>query len=572
MDGPTTKRSRSGCITCKIRRVKCDEAKPACQRCTSTGRVCDGYASSTTSHQSRRALADAVRQLQVVGPASRVLGDALPVDDVACFDFFRLCTASMTGSVLPGEFWSRQLLQASHAEPAVWRAAVAIGALHRRWEQTNVRTTRAAAGQIPQIPIAGDISRFTEQGVRHYQRAISLAKSISNPASLAVISVALAAAAHLAGRWAEVHVHMRAGLHLLRRMEAGDLVNGAGAITSPSDLRALAHTLERFDLQSMTFADVRAPYDYNNADVPVADLAPLLAGDGLGRNAAALHEDMDHAALAIFRMFRRYWILGTGIGVGLMTWSEFETARNEMIDECVNLGAVLGDLERIIHAPRDGLNDKDSKERRQRRQEQHQKLLSLRLYHLLTDLTLATGLGGPELRWDAYFVSFERMVTVADELVRNTKSPLPFFMSLEPGISVPLYLTATRCRHPCLRRRALAILRSSNRQEGIWNCVIAAKVAEQIILVEEEGLGIGLPLYLPEDASSVTWSGVSTLTGDDTHWPAWQGGWPRVPEEKRVLHLEMRVDVPDNKLEQKIFVVGSVDNPGVLVKKVTIEI
>ncbi|KAI1207985.1 uncharacterized protein F4807DRAFT_161118 [Annulohypoxylon truncatum] len=34
---------RTGCITCKIRRVKCDETKPACTRCTSTGRKCDGY-------------------------------------------------------------------------------------------------------------------------------------------------------------------------------------------------------------------------------------------------------------------------------------------------------------------------------------------------------------------------------------------------------------------------------------------------------------------------------------------------------------------------------------------------
>ncbi|TQS32088.1 hypothetical protein Golomagni_07605, partial [Golovinomyces magnicellulatus] len=34
---------RTGCITCKIRRVKCDEVAPSCNRCTSTGRKCDGY-------------------------------------------------------------------------------------------------------------------------------------------------------------------------------------------------------------------------------------------------------------------------------------------------------------------------------------------------------------------------------------------------------------------------------------------------------------------------------------------------------------------------------------------------
>lgn len=35
---------RTGCQTCKIRRKKCDETKPACLRCTTTGRNCDGYA------------------------------------------------------------------------------------------------------------------------------------------------------------------------------------------------------------------------------------------------------------------------------------------------------------------------------------------------------------------------------------------------------------------------------------------------------------------------------------------------------------------------------------------------
>ena len=34
---------KTGCTTCKIRRVKCDEARPNCVRCTSTGRRCDGY-------------------------------------------------------------------------------------------------------------------------------------------------------------------------------------------------------------------------------------------------------------------------------------------------------------------------------------------------------------------------------------------------------------------------------------------------------------------------------------------------------------------------------------------------
>ncbi|CAE6404506.1 hypothetical protein ACGC1H_002051 [Rhizoctonia solani] len=40
---PSQTRSRSGCLTCKARRKKCDEAKPFCQRCEHAGIQCSGY-------------------------------------------------------------------------------------------------------------------------------------------------------------------------------------------------------------------------------------------------------------------------------------------------------------------------------------------------------------------------------------------------------------------------------------------------------------------------------------------------------------------------------------------------
>ncbi|EWZ01170.1 hypothetical protein FOYG_00846 [Fusarium oxysporum NRRL 32931] len=45
-------KSRSGCGTCKIRRVKCDEARPICVRCAKGRFDCDGYTSDTTGEAS----------------------------------------------------------------------------------------------------------------------------------------------------------------------------------------------------------------------------------------------------------------------------------------------------------------------------------------------------------------------------------------------------------------------------------------------------------------------------------------------------------------------------------------
>ncbi|KAF5626218.1 transcriptional regulatory [Fusarium sp. NRRL 52700] len=45
-------KSRSGCGTCKIRRVKCDETRPICTRCAKGKFDCDGYSSDTPGEAS----------------------------------------------------------------------------------------------------------------------------------------------------------------------------------------------------------------------------------------------------------------------------------------------------------------------------------------------------------------------------------------------------------------------------------------------------------------------------------------------------------------------------------------
>ncbi|WVR04577.1 hypothetical protein IAU60_001585 [Kwoniella sp. DSM 27419] len=42
-DGSTPKRGKTGCITCRLRKKRCDEAKPVCATCTRLGIECMGY-------------------------------------------------------------------------------------------------------------------------------------------------------------------------------------------------------------------------------------------------------------------------------------------------------------------------------------------------------------------------------------------------------------------------------------------------------------------------------------------------------------------------------------------------
>jgi hypothetical protein len=89
--------------------------------------------------------------------------------------------------------------------------------------------------------------------------------------------------------------------------------------------------------------------------------------------------------------------------------------------------------------------------------------------------------------WDQFCPMYERIVDLAEEII-GSRSGVPTF-TLDMGIIGPLYEVVARCRDPFIRRRALALLKSANMHEGVWNSSLTATVAERVIQIEEEGLG-----------------------------------------------------------------------------------
>jgi hypothetical protein len=57
------------------------------------------------------------------------------------------------------------------------------------------------------------------------------------------------------------------------------------------------------------------------------------------------------------------------------------------------------------------------------------------------------------------------------------------------GLLPPLYVVASKCRHPRLRRLAIALLRKCPIQEGIWEGYGCARICEWMMEIEESGMG-----------------------------------------------------------------------------------
>jgi hypothetical protein len=66
--------------------------------------------------------------------------------------------------------------------------------------------------------------------------------------------------------------------------------------------------------------------------------------------------------------------------------------------------------------------------------------------------------------------------------------PLAPSFALDMGVIGPLYEVSRHCRDPFLRRKIVYVLRMSNKQEGLLNSRIYARIVETIIDIEESGL------------------------------------------------------------------------------------
>jgi hypothetical protein len=70
------------------------------------------------------------------------------------------------------------------------------------------------------------------------------------------------------------------------------------------------------------------------------------------------------------------------------------------------------------------------------------------------------------------------------------------------GIVAPLFVVATKCRDPNTRRRAIQLLRSSARREGMWDSEMVANISAWVMNLEEsEALTIGIEAY-PADGTT----------------------------------------------------------------------
>ncbi|ENH71192.1 Transcriptional regulatory protein moc3 [Fusarium oxysporum f. sp. cubense race 1] len=123
---------KTGCQTCRIRRVKCDEGKPVCVRCTSTGRTCDGYtlppSSSYSSSTSTSPSPQSSDSYNATADLKLILPRQSP-EEVRSYRFFLEVTAPSLAGAFYADFWLAEVPRVCMSDAAIWHAVISLEAL-----------------------------------------------------------------------------------------------------------------------------------------------------------------------------------------------------------------------------------------------------------------------------------------------------------------------------------------------------------------------------------------------------------------------------------------------------------
>ncbi|KAL4894394.1 hypothetical protein BDV59DRAFT_200744 [Aspergillus ambiguus] len=202
----SSSRVRTGCLTCKARRVKCDETKPVCKKCQSAKRECAGYLSAKDAATRVVPAKFTVYMPGIERPKNVFFPQFSGDQERISFEYFFLRTAHS----FEAEF-STFLLSLVRDDPAISHALMAVGAFHRAFE----------CGSIRDPSFQSRIQIFAFQRYGHAIQSLVRPAQAPENASFLAASVLFATFEALLGNYKLASLHLRSGIKLVQEMLNG---------------------------------------------------------------------------------------------------------------------------------------------------------------------------------------------------------------------------------------------------------------------------------------------------------------------------------------------------------------
>ena len=246
----------------RIRKIKCDEAKPFCQKCVHTGRTCDGYETPfklVTSHAFNSA-----RTGGDVGLRPMQSSTEITLQDIVSLNR-DLSTKTILDVKLDCDAEAKQILQASLIDPPTRHAVLSLRALRQ-----DLETATDGPAWVPKQTCSYNY------GLQQYSLALSgLATQISSasPDGLKFTLICcqvLISIEQVRGNFSAMGLHIIRGLKILREYRARPYFTSAGQLAPAhySKLPFLDVFIIKLFAAPCMFVEPAATVDASGATLP----------------------------------------------------------------------------------------------------------------------------------------------------------------------------------------------------------------------------------------------------------------------------------------------------------------
>ncbi|QIX01957.1 hypothetical protein AMS68_007474 [Peltaster fructicola] len=467
--------SHSGCLTCKQRRVKCDERRPICRRCQTAHKEC---------RQDPKLVQESWTDGQLTFPVRTQTATPDPKDyEQICLTHFESVTLPAFSYCEPSSIWGYIQQELRHSS-SIRSMAIALGHEHR-------------LATSPTASVTPETSALYIRAIQSLRQTIETAETERAPDSIFNIvfhCLLLVILQCFRKSFDELNIHLQHGLRIAAQAAADC---SAATVLKLRDAHRL---LKQYSIAVALFNPL-LPQSAVASGIATATANQALSHPEDLKEALSLNTISDEQALVDEEQNLLLDLISTTI---THTRPELNGPDGELIfvqplEMSVKVATTVSSF-RARHLAF-GLALQRAREKVRM---QHIEVLEARC--MLLGIYLRCRWSGYACNYDIEAETFRQIVDKLGSLLERQQAmtvdrDAAFTVGL--GTVAPLFYTAIMCRNPSTRWKAVSLLASCPQQEGPWNTKLAEVICRTIIACEEQKAqdecpGYALTGYIPE--------------------------------------------------------------------------
>lgn len=422
-------------------------------RCTSTGRKCDGYASSPDRTLSESPSKAEQMKVTLRGVAVHQVLD----DNVQYLEFYHHCAVPAISSTFDRDFWSRIPMRMAQTELSVRHALIALSYLTK----TETGTLKDARSGLVATSRQKTMLTHYNKAVQHLVQRMS-EESYSTEVGL-VCCLLFVCLEFLRGNYDTGMEHYKSGLSIIsaykNRQSSKSITSSAPDLVEDTLLPIFSRNMATAIIYGLPTEQVWYSSHYPKGDQE------------------CVFKTVKDAELSAHNIRNMSFILTRILGTKVITGEPHTKEDLQRQQDCLEHHSTwLRALEKLERES--PLSEEDIVAAH-----------FLKAAHFLIQIFAARIILTAQSEFDQHLEEFKAVVRhsrfVLDAMEKRSPRMVGAKFTFDMGIIPGLYMTACRCRCPVTRREALSQLERDMPREGLWDAQQHAMVARRLIELEE---------------------------------------------------------------------------------------